>query len=119
MAQLDLTIPQGTSWTQQLYYKTRASGATTSTPVSFINASAKMQLRSSYSDSAVVLELSTANARITLGSSNGSILLALTPALTTSLPAGRYVYDLELTLSGGTVVRLIEGTITCTPEVTK
>ena len=32
---------------------------------------------------------------------------------------GRYVYDCELTSSGNTVSRLVEGIVTVTPQVTR
>lgn len=54
-----------------------------------------------------------------IGLSNGSAILILTPAETSSLAAGRYVYDVELVDQSNQVVRLVEGIATVTPEVTK
>ena len=48
----------------------------------------------------------------------GVVTLSLTPAQTTALSDGRYVYDLEITSSTGEVTRVIEGIITVTPQVT-
>ena len=49
----------------------------------------------------------------------GEITIALTPAQTNALVAGRYVYDAEITSAGGTVTRVIEGQIEVTPGVTQ
>lgn len=48
----------------------------------------------------------------------GEITLSLTATQTSALKAGRYVYDLEITSSEETV-RVIEGIVTVTPEVTR
>lgn len=44
--------------------------------------------------------------------------LSLTAVQTAAMTAGRYVYDVELTL-GSLVSRVIEGIVTVTPEVTR
>ena len=38
---------------------------------------------------------------------------------TAGLTPGQYVYDVEIESSAGTVTRLLEGTVTVNPEVTK
>jgi hypothetical protein len=49
----------------------------------------------------------------------GSITLELDANTTTSLPCGRYVYDVNVTeITTGSVSRVIEGMITVTPSVT-
>tara|TARA_R110002153_G_scaffold231075_1_gene384333 strand:+ start:280 stop:606 length:327 start_codon:yes stop_codon:yes gene_type:complete len=48
----------------------------------------------------------------------GEITLSLTATQTSALKYGRYVYDLEIASSSETV-RVIEGIITVTPEVTR
>ena len=49
----------------------------------------------------------------------GEVNLSMTANTTNSIPAGRYVYDCELTDSAGLVSRLIEGVVTVTPGVTR
>ena len=39
-------------------------------------------------------------------------------ATTSTMTAGRYVYDLELTDADGLISRIVEGTVTVTPQVT-
>jgi hypothetical protein len=48
----------------------------------------------------------------------GEITLSLTATQTSALKAGRYVYDVEIT-SAAETVRVLEGIVTVTPEVTK
>ena len=46
--------------------------------------------------------------------------MELSASTTTSMTAGRYVYDLEIhTASDAIVKRLIEGSVTINPEVTR
>lgn len=49
----------------------------------------------------------------------GGVQLTMTAEQTANLVAGRYVYDVELTSSGGVVTRVVEGIVTVTPQVTK
>lgn len=51
--------------------------------------------------------------------STGSLILTLSANQTTGITPGRYVYDVELIDGGGTVVRILEGMVTFTPEVTR
>jgi hypothetical protein len=111
MVSHDITIPQGTTWSLDLVYKRGG------VPVSLTGASARMQLRTSYDAPTAAISL-TNTSGITLGGTAGTIKVSLTEAQTQALPAGRYVYDLELVLNSE-VTRLIEGVAVCTPEVTR
>ncbi len=72
------------------------------------------QIRKTYdSTTAVDFTGSVSNA------TQGEITISLTPAQTNALVAGRYVYDAEITSSGGTVTRVLEGQIEVTPGVTQ
>jgi len=114
VATYNFEIPQGATWTQVINWKTGS-------PPAFVNTTsftARCQFRSSHASSTVVMELSTANTRITMTNA-GVITLSLTATLTAGIPATRYVYDLEMISSGGVVTRLLEGHVTVTPEVTR
>jgi len=50
---------------------------------------------------------------------DGLLTLSLSAANTSAMEAGRYVYDVNLTASGGTVSRMVEGICTVTPRVTQ
>ena len=50
----------------------------------------------------------------------GKVTISLTAAQTAAVKAGRYVYDVEITgTSPVETLRVLEGLITVTPEVTK
>jgi hypothetical protein len=51
--------------------------------------------------------------------SNGVVTLSLGRAVTETIEAGRYVYDVEITSSANNRTRLVEGIATITPQVTK
>lgn len=49
----------------------------------------------------------------------GTVTLSMSANSTSSIPAGRYVYDCELTDQYGKKTRLVEGIATVTPRVTR
>lgn len=87
-------------------------------PVSLTDYSAAMQLRTTYS-SDVSFELSTQNGRIEIHPDEGQIDLIFRSGETVDVRPGRYLYDLELKAPDDTIVRLMAGTITFLPEVTR
>ena len=56
---------------------------------------------------------------VDITANTGQITLSLTANTTNNITAGRYVYDLEITDSGGVVSRVLEGIVTITPGVTR
>lgn len=80
---------------------------------------AKMQIRKRRTSSDVIIELSTANGRITLGGAAGTITLTISATDTAALDICQgAVYDLELTV-GSTVKRLLAGEVSFSREVTQ
>ena len=73
-------------------------------------ASAEMDLRETPESSAVVATLTTANSRITLGGSAGTVTLSISATDTANLTAGDGVYDLEIVDGNSRVYRILEGT---------
>jgi hypothetical protein len=80
-------------------------------PVVLTNYTARGQIRKHYS--------STNSVSFTTTISNGSLVISLTASQTANIVAGRYVYDLELVDPANTVMRILEGIVTVTPEVTR
>jgi hypothetical protein len=83
---------------------------------------ARMQVRSSVESSSVIVELTTVNGKITLGTTTdtkGQVTLLLSATTTAALTPGQYVYDLELVSAGGEVTRLLEGNFVVKAEVTR
>jgi hypothetical protein len=79
---------------------------------------ALMQVRAA-TDTAVIVELSTANGRAVITGSEGKITLTLTAAETAALPAGVYIYDLNLTATDATVTKILQGAFVINESVTQ
>jgi len=119
IAQADIYIFQGATFSQTLFYE----NGTPSVPVNLTGYSAKMQIRSKPESKAVILELSTSNGRITLGTSGdystGAINLFISATDTGNLSiCDKAVYDLELTV-GSVVTRILQGNVIISPQVTR
>ena len=108
---LNLTCPQGSTFSKTLTYKIDDSA------VDLTGYDARLQVREFHYSEDPVVNISSGNG-ITLGGSAGTIDILLSASDTQELIAGNYVYDLELVVSG-TVTRLIEGNFIVTPEVTR
>lgn len=52
-------------------------------------------------------------------SNNGVVTLSMNSYVSNTIPAGRYVYDCELTSSTNTISRVVEGIVTIKPGVTR
>lgn len=74
---------------------------------------ANSQIRRWYSSSNTAAVFTTA-----INTATGSVILSLTANQTSAIPAGRYVYDVEIS-DGFDTLRIVEGIITITPEVTR
>ena len=82
--------------------------------VSLLGYSAAAQIRKSYSSST-----STAFTTSISNASGGEITITLSDTQTAALEAGRYLYDVLITASGGDKTRVVEGQVTVNPSVTR
>jgi len=110
---LDFLMPKGSTFSRTLTWKVSGSA------VNLTNYTARMQARTSHASSTAVLDMTTANSKITLGGTAGTITLTLSAADTAAITQSSLAYDLELVSAGGVVTRLVEGQIVLTPEVTR
>ncbi len=110
---LNFTIEQGATFNLLLTWEIDG------TPVNITNWTARLAARVDVEDSEVILSLTTSNGGITLGGAAGTISLNQTATQTALLPAGTYVYDLELVSAVGAVTRLVQGELNISPEVTR
>ena len=106
----NLTIDQGSDFALDLVIKQSGSALDLS------NYSGRAQLRTSVDASSVSATFTVTKTN----ASGGALKMELQAATSSALSAGQYVYDLEIYTSGdSTVKRILQGTATLTPEVTR
>jgi hypothetical protein len=109
----DITAEQGANYTATLTYRDSSNVL-----INLTGYTARMQVRKTIGSSAPYLSLTNASG-ITLGGAAGTVAIAISAAALAAVPAGNYVYDLELISGAGVVVRLISGDFVVTGEVTR
>lgn len=109
MAYAELTLNQGTTFTSELKL-TNDDGS----PRNLANATFISQIRKSYYSSSVAADIIV----LSPNTSNGEIVLSIDSANTSAIKPGRYVYDVKME-DGGDVIRIQEGIITVTPQVSR
>lgn len=111
-ASFNITVEQGATFQKQITYKD-ANG----NPVDLTNVTvARAQMRPTIASGTSVAFTVAVSATPTSGVINWSMSATTTAALTA--PSTQY-YDLEIEFSNGVVRRLLSGTVTVTPEVTR
>jgi hypothetical protein len=105
----NFTIEQGTTFSRVLTLQENGSA------MNLTGYSVASQMRSTHDSSTVV---ATFSGSVT-NASSGQITLSLTNSQTSAIEEAIYVYDVEITSGAGAVTRILEGTITVTPEVTR
>ena len=110
----NFVIDQGANWFVTVVYKD-----STGTAINLTGYTAALQIRDTYADSTTDLSLTSPSGGITITGATGTIAITATAAQTAAIAAGSYVYDLEITSSGGIVTRLIQGQISLSPQVTR
>ena len=82
-------------------------------PLDLTTFTAAAQMRKHYTSS------NSTSFNVTTGGTNGVLTLALSANATANINAGRYMYDVELADSSNNVVRVVEGIVTVTPNITR
>lgn len=90
----------------------------TGAPMDNTGCLARMQVRATAASASTVLSISSTSGEITLGGANGKITISVLASTTAGIPAGCYVYDLEL-VNGATVYRILQGDFEVNAEVTR
>lgn len=113
-ATYNFNLNQGSDLTVPFVLKD-ASG----TVIDLTGYSAAMQLRTQVNSLTAVDTLTTANERITITPSEGSISCFFPHEETAGYPARTLVYDIELTSPSGLVTRVVQGKVNVCAEVTR
>lgn len=112
MSNVNFTSPQGDTW-QGLTCQFLIDDVA----VNLTGALIKMQLRKTVCDTAVALEFTTEDASIVIDNPLTGHF-SVEPRII-DIPAKKYAYDIEVTLSSGRVVTIVEGNFTITATVTR
>jgi len=107
----NFTLEQGTTFVRSLTLQENGSA------MNLTGYSVASQMRSTHDSSTVVGTFACSLSNAT----GGIIQMGMASGVTTNIEEGIYVYDVEITSSsgGGTVKRILQGTVTVTPEVTR
>ena len=119
---LNLTIEQGAKFSRLLTWQDSNGGL-----IDVSDYEARMEIRATTDSDTVLFKLlstggTSADGTITLGATAGTILLEIGADLTETITTwSSGVYDLELYIAADVtdVTRLIQGSITVSPEVTR
>jgi hypothetical protein len=109
-AKANIVIDQGADFSTTITVTDDAGDA-----VDLTNYTASGQIRKHYTSNTAY----SFTASFAVPRSSGQITLSLSRTVTSSMEAGRYVYDVEITSGANTRSRLVEGIATITPEVTR
>lgn len=105
---VNIVIDQGTDFSTSINL-TDADGLL----LDLTSMTAASQIRKSYTS------INAASFSVTLANNTSQLILSMNNAVTSSLTAGRYVYDVELSDASNIKTRILEGIVTVTPEVTR
>ena len=109
-APYDLVIDQGSDFAIDM---TITEGGTAKNLTGY---SGRAQLRTTHAASSATASFTVSVVNATAG----TMKMELSAATTAGITAGRYIYDMEIHTSGdATVKRLIQGSVTINPEVTR
>lgn len=106
---LDLTLQQGSTVTLSFQL-----ADATGTPVDLTGKTFRSMARTSYSAASASINFTSAITSASLG----QFQLSLTATEFAAVPAGTYVYDIEM-VDGTTVTPITKGTLTVSPEATR
>lgn len=109
----DISTEQGSTLSRVVTY-TNDEG----NPVNLTGYTARMQVRPRATSSLAYLSLTSASGGITLGGTTGTITILVDGSVTSEIPSGNYVYDLEVA-NGAYVDKVMGGDFTLSAEVTR
>lgn len=110
---VDITIEQGATWWYEITL-TEDDGSA----MDLTGYRCDMWLKRNYRQDEADLELSSTTNEITITPGTGVITFELDEE-NTELLNGQYIYDIKLTSGGGDVIRLLQGNVYTSPQVTE
>lgn len=112
----NIVADQGSTFSRTIVWKDPAKN-----PILLSGYTARMQIRPSVGSSTIVKQLTTENGGISLGATNGQIVLYISDEDMVNIAEDKYVYDLELIGPDEDlyVYKLLYGNFVVRPEVTR
>lgn len=86
-------------------------------PVDLTGATARMEIRTTYGGE-LLARLDTENGGLVLGGEDGTIQINIPPSMSSAWTVRTAVYDIELVEPNGDIIRLLQGAVVISPEVT-
>jgi hypothetical protein len=118
-AKRNLYIEQGATFNLAFTWNEGTSDAI-GAPVDLTGCKARMQVRAKQQSPVIVDASSDSESpAILLGGDTGTIEVTLTAEMTDLLSVKSGLYDLEVEFPDGTVYRLLEGSVTVSPNITQ
>lgn len=118
-AKRNLYIEQGATFNLSFVWNEGTSEAI-GAPVDLTGCKARMQIRSKQGQPVIVDASSEGDSpAIILGDATGAVEVTLTDEMTDLLTIKSGLYDLEIEFPDGTVYRLLEGSVTVSPNITQ
>jgi hypothetical protein len=114
-SKVNLKIEQGATLDKLITWK---SGEPPE-PVDLTGCAARAQFREKIESTQVLLELSTENGMLELGGTAGTVRYRVNAVTTAAMQWRSAVHDLEIIFPDETVRRLIYGSVSVSPEVTR
>lgn len=114
----NLTIYQGASFDVLRTWKT----GTPAVAIDLTGCTARMHIRAERDAAVPLVSLTTENGGIVLGGVAGTVRRVISATATAALLLKDFApaeYDLEIVFADGTVRRLLAGTVTLSPEITR
>jgi len=108
---VELYIDQGSTFSNII----NITDDITNLPINITGYVVTCQIRKSYYSSNISANINCSLSNVT----NGEITMTLDAANTSNLKPGRYVFDVKTKDTGNYINRVLEGTITITPQVTR
>ena len=109
----DILIEQGATFALSL--KLSSNDA----PLNLTSYIARMHIRTTFESPETQIELTTENGRISIDNITGIVQLKIAADDTRQLIPDRALYDLELESAEGDVMRVLQGAVKISPEVTR
>lgn len=114
-AKKDFLVERGATFSQVIYWKAGVA----QTPVDLTGCSAKMQVKQGVDFGDPLLDLSTGNGGLVLGTVDGKVTINISSTASQAFSQDSGEYDLFITHPDLTVTKLLFGTINFTPSITQ